>query len=41
MEIINNQKIKDFSANIETIDGEEGIIEFSSIDWTKKNLKIY
>ncbi len=31
------KKINRFSAEIETIDGQQGIIEFSSIDWTKKN----
>ncbi len=33
------KKLSNFSAEIETIDGKEGIIEFSSIDWTKKNFK--
>ncbi len=33
------KKINRFSAEIETIDGTEGIIEFSSIDWTKKNFE--
>ena len=28
-----------FSAEIETTDGNKGIIEFSSIDWTKKNFE--
>ncbi len=31
------KKINQFSAEIETINGTNGIIEFSSIDWTKKN----
>ncbi len=31
------KKINQFSAEIEIIDGTTGIIEFSSIDWTKKN----
>ena len=31
------KKINRFSAEIETIDGTDGKIEFSSIDWTKKN----
>ena len=31
------KKINRFNAEIETIDGDEGVIEFSSIDWTKKN----
>ena len=33
------KKLNRFSAIIETIDGEEGVIEFSSIDWTKKNFE--
>ncbi len=33
------KKINRFSAEIETEDGIEGIIEFSSIDWTKKNFE--
>ena len=32
-------KINRFSAEIETIDGNNGIIQFSSIDWTKKNFE--
>ena len=32
-------KINRFSIEIETIDGNNGIIEFSSIDWTKKNFE--
>ena len=32
------KKINQFSAEIETIDGTNGVIEFSSIDWTKKIL---
>ena len=33
------KKLNRFSAEIETIDGIEGIIEFSTIDWTKKNFQ--
>ncbi len=33
------KKLNQFSAEIETQDGIDGIIEFSSIDWTKKNFK--
>ena len=33
------KKINRFSTEIETLDGSEGIIEFSSIDWTKKNFE--
>tara|TARA_Y100000590_G_scaffold66922_1_gene72519 strand:+ start:5806 stop:8142 length:2337 start_codon:yes stop_codon:yes gene_type:complete len=33
------KKIKRFSAEIETIDGINGIIEYPSIDWTKKNFE--
>ena len=33
------KKINRFSTEIETSDGSEGIIEFSSIDWTKKNFE--
>ncbi len=33
------KKINQFSAEIETIDKVDGIIEFSSIDWTKKNFR--
>tara|TARA_Y100000590_G_scaffold262764_1_gene294908 strand:+ start:238 stop:2523 length:2286 start_codon:yes stop_codon:yes gene_type:complete len=33
------KKVNRFSAEIQTLDKEEGIIEFSSIDWTKKNFK--
>ena len=33
------KKINEFSLEIETIDGNKGIIEFSSIDWTKKNFE--
>ncbi len=33
------KKLNRFSAEIETIDGDEGVIEFSSINWTKKNFK--
>ena len=32
-------KINRFSAEIETINGNNGIIQFSSIDWTKKNFE--
>ena len=32
-------KINRFSVEIETIDGNNGKIEFSSIDWTKKNFE--
>ena len=32
-------KINRFSVEIETIDGNNGIIQFSSIDWTKKNFE--
>ena len=31
--------INRFSAEIETIDGINGIIEFASINWTKKNFE--
>ena len=31
------KKIDKFSAEIETIDGDKGVIEFKSINWTKKN----
>ena len=31
------KKINQFSAEIETVNGTNGVIEFSSIDWTKKN----
>ena len=31
------KKINRFNAEIETIDRDDGVIEFSSIDWTKKN----
>ncbi len=33
------KKINRFSVDIETIDGNEGVIEFSSINWTKKNFE--
>ncbi len=33
------KKINPFSAEIETIDGTHGVIEYSSINWTKKNFK--
>ena len=33
------KKVNQFSVEIETVDKIEGIIEFSSIDWTKKNFK--
>ena len=33
------KKINRFSVDIETIDGIEGLIEFSSIDWTKKKFE--
>tara|TARA_B100000700_G_scaffold312803_1_gene396956 strand:+ start:1713 stop:4049 length:2337 start_codon:yes stop_codon:yes gene_type:complete len=33
------KKVNRFSAEIETTDGNKGIIEFSSIDWTKKNFE--
>ena len=33
------KKINRFSAEIETLDGIDGIIEFSSIDWTKKKFE--
>ena len=33
------KKVNRFSAEIEVIDGNSGIIEFSSIDWTKKNFE--
>ena len=33
------KKINQFSTEIETLDGVDGIIEFSSIDWTKKNFE--
>ena len=33
------KKINRFSVDIETIDGIEGVIEFSSIDWTKKKFE--
>ena len=33
------KKINRFSAEIEVINGVDGIIEFSSIDWTKKNFE--
>ncbi len=33
------KKVNRFSAEIEVIDGNRGIIEFSSIDWTKKNFE--
>ena len=33
------KKINKFSIEIETSDGDEGVIEFSSIDWTKKNFE--
>ena len=39
MEIVNCKKINRFSAEIETIDGVNGIIEQSSIDWTKKEFQ--
>ena len=32
------KKINRFSVEIETLNGDDGIIEFSSIDWTKKIL---
>ncbi len=32
-------KINRFSVEIETIDGKKGVIDFSSIDWTKKNFE--
>ncbi len=34
-----SKKINRFSVDIETIDGNEGVIEFSSINWTKKNFE--
>ena len=33
------KKVNQFSVEIETVDKIEGIIEFSSIDWTKKKFK--
>ena len=33
------KKINRFSAEIETIDGSQGIIEYVSINWTKKNFE--
>tara|TARA_B100001540_G_scaffold277832_1_gene265558 strand:- start:1307 stop:3643 length:2337 start_codon:yes stop_codon:yes gene_type:complete len=33
------KKINRFSLEIETLNGVDGIIEFSSIDWTKKNFE--
>jgi len=33
------KKINRFSAEIETLDGIDGIIEFSAIDWTKKKFE--
>ena len=33
------KKVNQFSVEIQTVDKIEGIIEFSSIDWTKKNFK--
>ncbi len=33
------KKINRFSAEIETIDGSQGIIEYASINWTKKNFE--
>ncbi len=33
------KKVNRFSAEIEIIDGSKGIIEFSSIDWTKKQFE--
>ncbi len=33
------KKINPFSAEIETIDGTHGVIEYSSINWTKKSFK--
>ena len=33
------KKINRFSVDIETSEGENGVIEFSSIDWTKKNFE--
>ncbi len=37
LSIIKN--INRFSVDIETIDGNQGVIEFSSINWTKKNFQ--
>ena len=39
METFYSKKINKFSIEIETIDGDEGVIEYSSIDWTKKNFE--
>ena len=33
------KKINRFSAEIETIDGNQGVIEYASINWTKKNFE--